>query len=85
MKELTHQEMIDKGSIVNDDSGLNTRPNDAKIDDKLFMECFDKWVPDIDEMEQPADIDNDDVYAWCRNVLNMYLGIVCKQSREGEE
>ena len=30
MKELTHQEMIDKGSIVNDDSGLNTRPNDAK-------------------------------------------------------
>ena len=60
----------------------HTSPNDAKIDDNTFKQCFDRWVPNIDKEDE---VDNDDIYAWCRNVLSMYLGIACKQSSEGSE
>ena len=62
---------------------LDTRkPDEAKIDDNTFKQCFDRWVPNIDKEDE---VDNDDIYAWCRNVLSMYLGIACKQSSEGSE
>ncbi len=75
MKELTHQEMIDKGSIVNDDSGLNTRPNDAKA-----------MIAEMDKIQEEYPLDHiftDDArYTWPERWKK--LREVCKQS-EGSE
>jgi len=66
-----------KNDIHEDLTSWNLHPtNDAKIDDKVFKKCFDEWVPE--EVTWPEDVDKDDIYAWCRNVLNMYLLEVCK-------
>ena len=53
--------------------GMNTRTaNWVSVEEELFDKCFEKWVPQSTELVLDI-IERDDIYAWCKNILNMYL------------